>query len=361
VAESIRPSCLDDGSSHAATVLIISGDPGGRQAMGSVLRQEGLRCLEAATAAEGSAMVAREAVQVLVLDVGLPDADSIEWLGRYLRAAPDAAVIVATGRADSALAKSALRAGAIGLLAKPYRSEDVYTQVLGALAVRERHARTRHALRQAEQRVTELPQALCKRLLVATWQRDGETGEHVERIRRYAACLGGTLGMGRSRAIAIGEAAVLHDIGKVAVPDAILRKPGPLDPDERREMERHTVAGARILHDAGIPELALAATIARSHHERWDGTGYPDKSREDECPVEARLVAVVDVYDALSHERVYKPAWEERRVVAHFESHRGSHFEPSLVEALLDSLSTMNSIREEIRDAPESEARARAS
>lgn len=345
--------------SSPGTILIIDDEALVRRAMGSALTLEGFRCLEAATAAEASALVAREPVQLVVLDVRLPDANGIEWLTDYVSTVPDAAVIVTTGHMDSALAKSAIRAGAIGLLAKPFRPEEVYTQVLGALAMRDRSARTSRALREAEQRVLQLPQALCERLLVATWQRDGETGAHVERIRRYATVLAGALGMPRARALAIGEASVLHDIGKVAVPDAILRKPGPLDAEERRAMERHTIAGARILHDAGVPELALAATIARSHHERWDGTGYPDRARGDECPIEARLAGICDVYDALSHVRVYKPAWDEPRVARYFAEHRGTHFEPSMVDVLLDFLPTMNEIREEIREDPESTTRIR--
>jgi putative two-component system response regulator len=328
--------------------------------MSAALEHEGFRCVEAATAAEASAIVARERISLAVLDVGLPDADGIEWLGSYLRQAPDAAVIVATGRMDSALARSALDAGAIGLLAKPFGLQEVCAQVLGALATRERSARSRRALRTAQQRAHQLPQAVCQRLLVATWQRDGETGAHVERIRRYATELARALGIDGARAMAIGEAAVLHDIGKIAVPDAILRKPGPLEQDERRAMERHTLAGARILHDAGIPELALAATIARSHHERWDGTGYPDRLRGEECPIEARLVSVVDVYDALSHARVYKPAWEEARVVEHFASKRAIYYEPALVDAMLDLLPAMSAIRKELLEEPTSETRMRA-
>jgi putative two-component system response regulator len=327
--------------------------------MGAVLLQEGFRCIHARTAAEASLVVAREPVHVIVLDDALPDRETLAWLIEHRRDHAEVPVVVATWRVDSSRARAALRAGAIGLLAKPCRAEDVYAQVVGALALRDHYERARHAMLEAERRVTRLPQALCERLLVATWQRDGETGAHVERIRRFSTELGLALGMPLRRATSIGEAALLHDIGKVAVPDAILRKPGPLDDRERAIMEGHAIAGARVLHDAGIPELALAATIARSHHERWDGTGYPDGLRGEQCPVEARLVAIVDVYDALSHARVYKPAWSPHDVESYFVQQRGRQFEPILVDALLSSLPMLATIREELTDEPGSETRLR--
>jgi len=184
----------------------------------------------------------------------------------------------------------------------------------------------------------DLPNALAERLVMATSLRDGETGEHVLRMRETSTILARELGLGHEESIAIGQAAVLHDVGKMAVPDGILRKPGRLTPEERRSMEEHTVLGARILHDQNLPELALAETIARSHHERWDGAGYPDRLCGEACPFPARIVAAMDVYDALSHARVYKPAWEPERVRELFVNERGRAFEPRIVDALLNVL-----------------------
>ena len=130
-------------------------------------------------------------------------------------------------------------------------------------------------------------------------------------------------------------AATMHDVGKIAVPDAILLKPGALTPEERREMEQHAERGRRILSGSASPVMRLAAEIAGSHHERWDGTGYPQGLTGEAIPLSGRMVAVADVFDALISARSYKPAWSLERARAHLESEAGRHFDPACVAAFL--------------------------
>lgn len=186
------------------------------------------------------------------------------------------------------------------------------------------------------QRMRELHEANMEAiymLAIAGEAKDQDTGAHVLRIRDYANALALETGAPPSEAERIGYSAILHDVGKMQVPDEILKKPGPLTPEERRVMEQHTVAGERILSDK--PFFRIARQIARSHQENWDGSGYPDRLLGEAIPRPARIVRLVDVFDALLSRRPYKPPWPLEQTVAEVRAGAGRQFEPALVEALL--------------------------
>jgi hypothetical protein len=164
--------------------------------------------------------------------------------------------------------------------------------------------------------------------------RDTDAGLHLRHIQHYSRILALKLGFDRRMADEIAYAATVHDVGKAQVPDAILKKPGALTPQERREMQKHTIWGDGLL--AENDEFAMAREVARSHHERWDGNGYPDGLAGDEIPLAARVVAVADVYDALISERPYKEAWPPERAIAEIRNLRGSHLDPVVVDAFVD-------------------------
>lgn len=168
-------------------------------------------------------------------------------------------------------------------------------------------------------------------LAVASEAKDEDTGEHVRRIQTYSKLLAREMGAGPHEAEDIGYAAILHDVGKMHVPDQILKKPGPLTTDERKVMERHTELGQHILRDT--PFFSLARQVARSHHENWDGSGYPDGLRGEETPTAVRIVHLADVFDALVSPRVYKPAWRVKDAVAEIERLERKMFDPAVVEA----------------------------
>lgn len=168
-------------------------------------------------------------------------------------------------------------------------------------------------------------------LAAASEAKDEATGDHVRRLQRYSLMLARALGYSQREAAEIGRAAVLHDVGKLHVPDEILKKPGPLTDSERAIMQQHTLAGEQILPQRVY--FAQARRIARSHHENWDGTGYPDRLAGDTIPCEARIVHLVDVYDALTHARPYKLAWGPADALAFIEKHSGTMFEPAAVVA----------------------------
>jgi PAS domain S-box-containing protein len=184
------------------------------------------------------------------------------------------------------------------------------------------------------QRTAELHEAnmdAIYMLAVASEAKDEETGAHVRRIERFAESVAHALGLPADEARRLGYSAILHDVGKIHVPDHILKKPGPLTDDERQQMQTHTLAGETIL--SARPFFATARQIARSHHENWDGSGYPEGLSGAEIPLAARVVHVVDVFDALSSDRVYKPAWPLDRAAAHIEEHAGRLFDPEIARA----------------------------
>jgi PAS domain S-box-containing protein len=171
-------------------------------------------------------------------------------------------------------------------------------------------------------------------LAIASEARDEDTGTHVQRIHHYARALAMQLGLPRRDAERVGHSAILHDVGKIQIPDSVLKKPGRLTDEERSLMQQHTVVGESILSEK--PFFAMAKQIARSHHENWDGSSYPDGLGEHQIPLPARIVHVVDVFDALRSPRVYKPAWSEEESLGNLADNAGRHFDPTIVQAFAE-------------------------
>ena len=195
-----------------------------------------------------------------------------------------------------------------------------------------------HDLRDSRQETVE-------RLALAIEARDESTGQHLARMAAIAAMLGANLGFDDERVLLLRAAAPMHDVGKIATPDAILRKPGPLTPEERTVMEEHTTVGHRILADSRSELLQLGAVIAHTHHERWDGKGYPNGLKGEEIPIEGRVAAVADVLDALLSDRCYRPAMAPDAALALMREGRGTQFDPALVDLLLDNVDEVLALR----------------
>jgi cyclic di-GMP phosphodiesterase len=199
-----------------------------------------------------------------------------------------------------------------------------------------------------EQAIEELQasrQETVERLAKALEMHDGETGQHVNRMAAVAAFLARHVGLDGDRVVLLRTAAPMHDVGKVAIPDDVLQKQGPLTPDEREEMERHATIGYEILADSDSELLQLAATIAFTHHERWDGDGYPQGLAGEAIPIEGRITAVADVFDALLSDRCYRPALPVDEAVDLIRGGRGGQFDPQIVDALLDHLDEALALR----------------
>lgn len=199
-----------------------------------------------------------------------------------------------------------------------------------ALALKSANARLEEKVRQRTAALHEANMEAIYMLAVAAEAKDDDTGQHVRRIEGYSRRLARACGLADGEIEQIGYSAILHDVGKIHIPDAILKKEGPLTPAERAIMQSHTLVGERILSDK--PFFQLARQIARSHHENWDGSGYPDGTRGNDTPLPARIVHLVDVFDALTSARVYKNAWTAEQAMAAVFRQRKTAFDPQLVE-----------------------------
>jgi response regulator RpfG family c-di-GMP phosphodiesterase len=221
--------------------------------------------------------------------------------------------------------------------------QSARTHLLAEEALEREVMRRTAAVRQREEEI-------AIRLLAAAGMRDEETGGHVRRIGLYSAALGRALGWDAVRTADIRVAAPMHDIGKIGIPDRILQKPGKLTPEEFRVMQQHTVIGANMLGESTIPVLRMGGAIAHCHHEKWDGSGYPRGLRGEQIPIEARIVAIVDVYDAMINRRVYKEPIPEAEVLATMAEAAGKHFDPQLLDLFMQILPEIRSILASVAD-----------
>ncbi|MFL5846017.1 MAG: HD domain-containing phosphohydrolase [Solirubrobacteraceae bacterium] len=286
-----------------------------------------------------------EPPDLLLLDVALPDADGLTVLGELasqIRAPVALPVLVLTDQQGPGSKHQALELGARDFLVKPFDPDEVHLRVRNALQLRalqlEQRELQRDLARSVEERTAELEAArldVVERLARAGEFRDDATGEHTRRVGTTVALLGHRCGADEDTVRRFELAAPLHDIGKLALPDSILLKPGPLTPEEFKRMERHTQTGAELLAGGSSELLELAAEIALTHHERWDGRGYPHGLAGAAIPLSGRLTAIADVFDALTHARPYKPAWTVAEALEEMSAQAGTQFDPDALREFL--------------------------
>jgi putative two-component system response regulator len=258
----------------------------------------------------------------------------------------------AAGRTWPLAAQAVVRDGEAFLVIE-HVSESYEQQVKVLQAAREHLLNEETLERAVESRTAAIRQReeeIAMRLLAAAGTRDEETGSHVRRIGLFSAAVGQALGWNAERIADIRVAAPMHDIGKIGIPDAILLKPGKLTADEYRIMQQHTVIGAKMLGGSDIPLLTMSGEIALSHHEKWDGSGYPYGKRGEDITIAARIVAIVDVYDAMLHRRVYKAPIAEAEVMRSMAEAAGKHFDPALLEVFTAILPVIRDIRAAVQE-----------
>ena len=318
----------------AERVLCVDDDDQTRRLVERLVAGAGHDCVGAGSAEEARTLLGSGDFSVVLCDIGLPGRSGLELLDELVRTRPDVATVMVTGEHDPRVASTALQLGAYGYLTKPFGPEDLLIDLTNALHRRRVERERREASDTALQRAYI---ETLKRLSRAVEYHDGVTGAHIERVGCYAAVIAESLGLDEERVELLRLAAPLHDIGKVAVPNEILQKRGRLTPAERAIMQEHASVGRELLGGSGSELLELAAAVAWTHHERWDGSGYPRGLEATEIPVEGRIVAVADVYDALTSDRPYRPAISEREARAYLVAERGYAFDPEIVDAFIAS------------------------
>jgi putative two-component system response regulator len=331
--EALRIVVLDDSEANVALLNAFLASWGFSNVLGLT---DSALCVERCRA---------EPPDLLLLDLHMPGADGLAVLGELasqIRAPVALPVIVLTGQSGPQSKHQALEAGARDFLIKPFDADEVRIRVRNALELRALQLAQRdlqHDLAQrVEERTAELESArfdIVERLARAGEFRDDATGDHTRRVGITTGLLAERCGATAELVHDLELAAPLHDIGKLALPDAILLKPGRLTPDEFKLVETHTQVGAELLAGSSSKLLELAREIALTHHERWDGHGYPQRLARDAIPRSGRLTAIADVFDALTHPRPYKPAWTIDDAIDEMTSQRGRQFDPHALDEFL--------------------------
>lgn len=346
-----------------ASILIVDDNPANISVLSAMLEEMDYRNVCVITdAREVIPQLTRTEFDLVLLDIRMPHLDGIAILQLLANMGQDKhdhylPVLVLTAQNDEATRKAALAAGAKDFLTKPFQQWEVLLRIHNLLetrmfykAQRSRAELLEMAVRSRTQEIRDTQIEIIRRLGQAAEFRDNETGAHVMRMSHYAQMLALAAGYTAENAEMLLIASPMHDIGKIATPDYILLKPGKLTPEEFTIIQAHTRVGFQMLDGHPSELMQLAARIALSHHEKWDGSGYPNGLRGTAIPVEGRIVALADVFDALTSERPYKKAWSVERAVEHIRAQAGKHFDPDYAHLFIDRIDDILRIKSRFPD-----------
>jgi response regulator RpfG family c-di-GMP phosphodiesterase len=326
-----------------AGILVVDDEPEINNVLCDLLSPQ-YRCATAGSAEEALALLHQQSFNLVISDITMAGMSGIEMVPHVQAVSPQTVVVLVSGAQTIESAIEALRAGAFDYIMKPFdlrQVEAVVERALEHYELRESKRRYENQLEElVEQRTTELDHALgsledayrttLKALAAALETRDHETHGHSQRVVSFSLRLGYELGLDKEQLKSLEFGSLLHDIGKIGVPDAILRKPAALDEDEWIKMRQHPLHGQQILR--GIEFLDGAARVVAQHHEKWDGSGYPLGLRGEDIDLNARIFAVADAFDALTSDRVYRAARPYEAAAEELDRCAGQHFDPKVVE-----------------------------
>lgn len=344
-----------------ANVLIVDDVPDNIQVAMNFLKEEPYNLSFATRGQEALALIRTHDYDLILLDIMMPEMDGYE-VCRRIKAEPrlqDIPIIFVTAKVDVDSISQGFHAGAVDYLCKPFHAEELIARVNTHLTLyrakkllQQHNLSLQHKYKQNQQRLlTELEQNQLEMIYVLTELMESTSDETGKHIRRVAEC---------SRLLALYHesltdedadilfhAAPMHDIGKITIPHSILHKPGKLSEDELSIMKTHTTRAYKVLSNSKRKYIKAAAIIAHQHHEKWDGTGYPQGLKAQDIHIYGRIVALIDVFDALMHKRVYKEAWPLEATVDYIKKHSSSHFDPYLVNLLLEHIDEFTAITDQ--------------
>ncbi len=340
-------------------ILVVDDEPALRRASERILTQHGYECEGAGDAYDAREHLKDGAFQLALLDINMPGESGMDLLSHVRSEYPDCATVMVTGEDSVELAMSAIEHGAYGYIIKPAEAGELLINVANALHRRRLELETRHLLqrvqRTASERHEQLAQALQDLQLSETrvWTsqaetifqlarvvefRDEETGMHLRRMSAYCEIIAHKIGLSGEECERLRLASQLHDVGKVAIPDSILLKHGKLTDEEFETIKTHAEIGHKMLASSRSEIVKLGAVIAHSHHEWWDGSGYPQGLAGETIPREGRIAAIADVFDALTTNRVYRSAFPLNVAVRMMQDERCTHFDPELLDVFTSAL-----------------------
>lgn len=344
----------------AATILVVDDQDSNIALLRMLLRDAGFKrvvCTNDSRAAIG--LYAEHRPDIVLLDLQMPHLDGFGVMQQIRELDPlhFAPILVLTAEIDTKIRYRALESGARDFLLKPFDRVEVKARIRNLVEMRKLHMQTIAyaadlegvvAERTLELRATQME--IIHRLGHAAEYKDNETGNHIIRMSLYCRVLAEAIGMSSEEQELLLGAAPMHDVGKIGIPDRILCKPAKLTPDEWEIMKTHAEIGADLLSGSNSPLIQMAQITAWTHHERWDGTGYPRGLVGDQIPLTGRIVAVCDVFDALTSVRPYKPAWPMGQTIAALQAGVGSHFDPKLVAQFLSQIPEILAIRSQYQE-----------
>ena len=340
-----------------ARILVVDDEDAIRSFIVRCFKNQPYECREASSAQSAWQLLQAEPFDLITLDNSMPGRSGMQLLQEISKTYPDISIVMLTGVPSVQTAIEAMSFGATSYLQKPINPEDLLFHVHRGLERRrfilERNQYLHTLEQRVEDQVREIREAhyeTIKRLVCAAKHRDEETGAHIQRVGLFSGVLAAAAGWRRSEVEMITAAAPMHDIGKIGIPDAVLCKPGKLTREEYDIMKTHAIIGQQILLGSKIPMLEMAAEIAAFHHERWDGTGYPFGLSGESIPESARIVSIVDVFDALTHDRVYRAALPEEQALVYLDQGASQAFDPRLLNCFFDCLDEIRAIAKEYPD-----------
>ena len=347
---------VDEKIIKEAKILIVDDQPANVTLIEKMLDIDGyINVISTTDPTQVESIYLEQNSDLILLDLNMPMMDGYQVLAKVREVDPDyPPIIVLTAQSDRESRIKALDLGARDFLAKPFDRVELMTRIRNMLEVRIMTTAMKNQNKILDAMVKERTQELndtrlevIRRLGRAAEYRDDMTGFHIIRMSRYSQLLGLAAGMSETEAEVLLNASPMHDIGKIGIPDRVLLKPGKLDAEEWKIMQTHVDIGVEILSGSDSELMNMAAEVAQNHHEKWDGSGYPRALAGEKIPLTGRVVAIADVFDALTTERPYKKAWPIEEAVEFLQEQKSKHFEPRLVDLFIEILPDILAIREQ--------------
>ncbi len=350
-------------SEQNAFILIVDDVPKNLLVLGSILSSKGYHFTPACSGEQALKIIEKRPPDLILLDVMMPDMDGYE-VSETLKESSETKeipIIFLTARVEPEDIVKGFEAGGVDYITKPFNPTELLARIRTHLELRQARKELSKQNIILEKKIKERTKELydsrvevAHRLVFAAEYKDPETGSHIRRMSHYSALIARAYGLNEKECEQILIASSMHDLGKIGIPDNILLKPGKLEKDEWEIMKTHSNIGAKILANSNSTLIKAAQIIAISHHEKWNGSGYPQGLKKEAIPLIGRITAVADVFDALTSRRPYKEAWSIDKAVEEIKAGKESHFDPELVDKFLESLPEILNIKERFSDSEQS-------